>query len=233
MKKFFSFFQTTDDFQELINLIEELINNEQKIVGNMQQCFGKSLIDFIRQKEGNFKSQIISIQEILSKNISIMRRTNSSLTSIPSDFKLLLVFHKDIENSRNLLENLRTQVEKAKIKVNYSLQNLENSRKYFSNIEIISKNQLIYDKDYSDHQLILELFNKEKEELKKNEENYSNTLIQTIITIFETYSVAHYRELIEINENINDLEIQINNLELPTDNSIQELETRLQLLNME
>jgi len=231
--KLWNKFQAFPEYNDLINTIEELQRQEQSILAGLTLAFGSNFADYARQYEGSFRAGLLSIQDACNSEVIILRKLFTSIASMPSDLKQLSTFHDEIVRTRKGLDQMKSNLAKADRLASETLKYLDDQRKSHSSVSEKSKAQIQYEEAISNKQVLTEQFNRYKEDVDSQETQYKNTVMQTLIAAFESYSTAQYRAMVELSQCAQAIIEKTSTLEPPDDPSIQELETRLNLLKNE
>ena len=234
--KFLTKLQAFPEYKKLINDVDELQNQDGNILNGLQKFFGPSLNDYARNQEPVLKQKLMSINDTSKLEIEAMRELFTATSSFPKDIKQLNAFHDDIIQKRKTLSDLQKRFDKYDKDVSSSLQALEKAKNASMNSDIKSRLQSTYDDNCKKKQEVFEALESQKQMNENIETEYRKQFLQTIVAGFESYMKAYARmleDIIQIGENlihkVDELDSDLSN----NDQSIADLEARLQLLETE
>lgn len=232
--KFLNKLQTFPEYSNVASDIEKLQKEDGNIINGLQQAFGTSLNEFARLQDTVLKNSLISVSDAQRLETEVMRKLFSTTSSFPNDMRQLNTYHDDILKKRKETSELQANFDKYEKASNTSRKELERAKNTSMNASITSKIQSSYESNCQKRQAAMEALEMQKKQNVEFEANYRKLFLQVITAAFESYMNAYARAMAELANVGQEMIEKSNQIDISeTDSSIQDLETRLQLLEAE
>lgn len=232
--KFLNKLQTFPEYSNVASDIEKLQKEDGNILNGLQQAFGSSLNEYARLQETVFKDSLISFSDAQRLETEVMRKLFSSTSSLPNDMRQLNSYHDDILKKRKETSDLQANLDKYEKAVISSRNELERAQKTSMSSSIKSKIQSTYESNCQKRQAAFEALESQKKQNAEFEVNYRKMFLQIITAAFESYMNAYARSMTQLSNACQEMIEKSNQIDISeNDSSIQDLETRLQLLEAE
>lgn len=231
--KLWNKFQTFPEFQALINNIDELQDIEAKVYSGLQKTYGDSFVEFAKQQDEHTCQVLLSIQEIAKSEVAVLRDLLVSTSSFPSDIRQINGYHDEIVRKKKELQQAESAYEASEKKAKQKLASAEKVRSSTQKALERSNAQSAYDEACAEKERLLEIFETQKEEYANALSEYRKTIMQLIISAFESYCTAYMRAMKQLGEIGTQMAEKAEEFTVQDDQSIADLEARLQLLESE
>lgn len=234
--KFINSLSSFPKYNALSADIEELQRHDNKILNGIQDLIGPSFNDFAKTQATQLREGLFTLQDIARMEASSLRTLFSETSMFSNNIKQINIFHDSIVKQRKEINELQEKFDKYQKRAE-SFQNKNSKDKTFTfglNKLLRGNKQMSYEECCAKKNKIYEILEEKKKENEKQEKEYQKTLIQIIITAFDTYVSAYAKCMKEIANYAQKMNPCIDTIyENDDDSSINELEARLKLLESE
>ncbi|EAX99500.1 hypothetical protein TVAG_139980 [Trichomonas vaginalis G3] len=225
-----------DSFPELTALTNEIDNiqkAENKRLAGLQQAFGSNLSEFAKSTGDEIKVPLLELQNSANMQVSLLRRLLTSTSSFPSDIKQISSFHDNIEKHRAALQASQTKLQQKEKEVQKMSEMLDREQKKQLTLFERSNTQAKLDECSLKMQEYIDENQRLLVEVHQLEYEYRKTIMQIVITAYETFSTANYRAYSEFPNTSSKIEAFAKQITAQTDISCEDLQKQLNIYDHE
>lgn len=226
-------FQEFPEYKDLEQEILLLHKYDTQILSNLQQAFGPSMSEFARSHDPELRETLVKLQECGRSEVIELRDLLSATSSLPNDLRQIDELHGNISRKRAELKTKQEEYSKCEKDLRSVIRNLDKLRAQGGTSAEIAKYKVIYDDLCKQKQVLSDSVEKKREENERLEVEYRKTSMHIILSTFEAFATANAKSMKGIavcGKEMHDVAEQIGET---CDLSIEELETRLALLDEE
>lgn len=224
-----------DSFPELTalnNEIDKLMKQENNRLIDLQTAFGSNFSEFAKSTGPEIKNPLVELQPSLNNQVSLHLKLMMSTSSFPNDIKQISNLHTKIEKSRAELLDSQNKV-RAKEDEIHKLTEILNREQKNKTLLQRSDVQLKLD-DYANKlRELTEQNHRIEVEVQSLEYEYRQTIMQIIITAYETFSTANFRTYSDYPKLAEQIKQISQTIAAQTDPSCSELQKQLNILENE
>lgn len=221
------------EYKDLEQEISSLQKYDTQILSNLQQAFGPSMSEFARSHDPELRDTLLKLQECGRTEIVHLRTLLSATSSLPNELRQIDEFHSNISRKRAELKAKQEEYSKCEKDLRNAIRNLDKLRSQGGSAAEISKYKTLYDDLCKQKQVLSDYVDKKRDENERLEIEYRKTIMHIILSTFEAFATANMKSMKEIASCGKQMHEIANEIGGTADLSIQELETRLALLEEE
>lgn len=224
------------EFPEYKDLEQEILSlqkQDAQILSNLQQSFGPSMSEFARSHDPELRDSLLKLQECGRVEISELRNLLSATSSLTNDLKQIDEFHSNITRKRAELKGKQDEYSKCEKDLRNTIRTLDKLRSQSGSAAEISKYKALYDDLCKQKQVLSDVVERKRDENERLEIDYRKTVMHILLSTFEAFATANMKAMKAIatcGKEMHEISDQISGA---CDVSIEELETRLALLEEE